>query len=443
MDVALIQNPEHHVDHEDRDHEQREQSALRLREGLRVARQNAGDIGRQRRARFALHRIDRRTERDVRTQVERDRDGGQLAVMLNRLRSDALGELRNRAEWNQIARLRAHEHLAECRRIALILRLQLHDHPVLIGLRVDRRDLTRAVRVVQRLLDLCRRHAEGRRAFAIDLDANLRVADLQIAGDAFDLRQITHALLERTTGRIQLRDIRTLQRNLIRAVAATSADVDRRRIAEEDLHTRHFRCRARELAHDFIDVRTRAARRERHLQPPLIGTAETAAQRRKHERDIGAVGSDNFRDGTDLRAHRLIADAFGPFDRAGKPTGVFRRNEALRNDHEQTDRGAHHERAEQDRHPAMPHDPVQRIHVAAFARLIQSLDGAPLPFGARMTLALTQKARAEHRRQRKGDEARYEDRHTDRDRELPKEPADESRHEEQRDEHCDEGQRHR
>ena len=69
------------------------------------------------------------------------------------------------------------------RRIALVLRQQLHDHPVLVERRVDGRDLALSVSVVE-AFSICSgvtpsAEALSRSIFTIDL----RARDLQVAGD--------------------------------------------------------------------------------------------------------------------------------------------------------------------------------------------------------------------------------------------------------------------
>ena len=69
VDVALVQDAQHDVDHEDRHDQQGQQAALRLRKGLRVAGEDAGHVAGQRVSRLTRHRVDRRAERDAGTEV--------------------------------------------------------------------------------------------------------------------------------------------------------------------------------------------------------------------------------------------------------------------------------------------------------------------------------------------------------------------------------------
>src|SRR5262249_44797508 len=67
--------------------------------------------------------------------------------------------------------------------IGLILWRQLEKDLVLIDRRIDCRYPARAVRVVERVLDLIRRDAERSSLVAIDVDIDLRAGDGKIARD--------------------------------------------------------------------------------------------------------------------------------------------------------------------------------------------------------------------------------------------------------------------
>ena len=59
----------------------------------------------------------------------------------------------------------------------------LHDHVVLVQLRVHRRDLTLAERVVERAIDRADRQAQPRRLVAIDDDVLLQAGVIDVAAD--------------------------------------------------------------------------------------------------------------------------------------------------------------------------------------------------------------------------------------------------------------------
>ena len=65
----------------------------------------------------------------------------------------------------------------------MIARLELHDHPVLVGRRIDGRHLALPVGIVERVLNGLGGDAERRGLVAVDVDRDLRQGDLQVAGD--------------------------------------------------------------------------------------------------------------------------------------------------------------------------------------------------------------------------------------------------------------------
>ena len=68
-------------------------------------------------------------------------------------------------------------------RVLLIARLRLQDHAVLVGLRIDRRNLALAEGVVERVVDRLHRDAEPAGGFAVDLDLHAQAALLRLRGD--------------------------------------------------------------------------------------------------------------------------------------------------------------------------------------------------------------------------------------------------------------------
>ena len=172
-----------------------------------------------------LHARQHVAERRARREAERNRDRRQLTVMVHGLRPDDLRGVRERVERHDGAgrrvagaaeraadrarrgaaaaqrplrrgcgrpasRLRRRFEIEQRQRgrIVLELRRELEQHFVLVHRRVDRRHPARPVGVVERALDLVRRHAERRRLVAVDLDVDLRAGDLEIARQVLDAR---------------------------------------------------------------------------------------------------------------------------------------------------------------------------------------------------------------------------------------------------------------
>ena len=134
-------------------------------------------------------RIFRIAERHAGREVERDRNRGQLAGMIDAQRPEARFQPRHRVQRHQLAAGGLHVEHRERLRPQLELRQQFHDDLVRVAGRIDRRDLPRAVRVVQGQFDLRRRNAQRRGLVAINLHIDLRVLQPQVARDILESRQ--------------------------------------------------------------------------------------------------------------------------------------------------------------------------------------------------------------------------------------------------------------
>src|SRR6185437_14222113 len=74
--------------------------------------------------------------------------------------------------------------------------LQLVDHPILVGLGIDRGDDALAERVVQQIVDGRRGDAEARGGVAVDLDEHREPLALELARHVDELRDIRQARYE-------------------------------------------------------------------------------------------------------------------------------------------------------------------------------------------------------------------------------------------------------
>src|SRR5438445_8921646 len=92
-------------------------------------------------------------------------------------------------ERDLIARLRLEIDPPQRSRVLLILRLHLQDHPVLVELGEDGRDLPLAESVVERVVDGLREDPEARGAVAIDDQRLLQAGGEQVAGHVAQLWQ--------------------------------------------------------------------------------------------------------------------------------------------------------------------------------------------------------------------------------------------------------------
>src|SRR5215831_19365124 len=98
MDVALVEDAEHDVDDEDRDEKQEREVRERALKRLRCALELSGDALGQVRGSDVADAAQDVAKRRARRETERDRDGGQLAVVIHRLRADDLRRMRERVE---------------------------------------------------------------------------------------------------------------------------------------------------------------------------------------------------------------------------------------------------------------------------------------------------------------------------------------------------------
>ena len=100
MDIALIEDAEDDVDGEQRRENEDGLARQRLAEGLRRARETGADPGRQ--AHFRFHfgdGVDRLAQRHSGSEIEGERDGRELSLMIDgerRLRLLEMGEGRER-----------------------------------------------------------------------------------------------------------------------------------------------------------------------------------------------------------------------------------------------------------------------------------------------------------------------------------------------------------
>ena len=91
MDVAFVQNAQHDVHHQDRDDQQHPQVAERTLERLGRALEVRADGRRAASASASSCTfVDHVAQRRARLQVERNRDGRKLSVVIDGLRADVL-----------------------------------------------------------------------------------------------------------------------------------------------------------------------------------------------------------------------------------------------------------------------------------------------------------------------------------------------------------------
>ena len=415
MNEALVQNAQHEVDHEDRQHQQNAHPLQRCLKCLRRALERGVDRGRQIHLRSRLTDFrDGLRQRDTFAQVERDRHRRKLAEMVDGERADRGLQRRDRIQRNQRAAVGAHVEHRQHRRIGLVTRLELHHHPVLVIRRVNRRDLARTVRVVERALDRLRRHAERICFITIDVDGDLRLGYLQITRHVDQPGECAQLRFDVTRDAVELGRVGALQRVLVEAFRELSADPDRRNVLDERADVGKLRKRGTQLAHDLIGARSLIARLQRDEDPAGIERRARSADADERHRVLDMrILPDDVRDLLLQVLHRLERNVLRGFGDDEKLSDVIARQKALRHVREQ-ESGGDENRAENDhREPTMAHHPGEARSIGGEHRVEHPL--RPRVNAAVPLVALDlQHAAAKQRSQRQRYETGYQHRDNDR-----------------------------
>ena len=134
VDEALVQDAEHDVDHHDRENQQDQQAALGILEGLGGAGEGGGDrlpAGSARQLAAPRHGV---ADRDAGGEVERHRHRRQLARVVDASAGPTLGVTVASAMSGTSSPVGERiESMWQGVQVALVLRQQLHHHPVLVA----------------------------------------------------------------------------------------------------------------------------------------------------------------------------------------------------------------------------------------------------------------------------------------------------------------------
>ena len=173
--------------------------------------------------------VDRVAERDAGREVERDRHRRLLALVVDLQRADRRHQLCATASSGMVWPLAGlHVELLDemSRRVDAELRLRLQDDLVVVGRRVDGRDLARAEGVEQLLADLIDGDAVDRRLLAVDVDRHLRILDVEVGGDVEQARKLRDLVAHLRREPVERLGVAALQRVLVLALRNPAADVD-------------------------------------------------------------------------------------------------------------------------------------------------------------------------------------------------------------------------
>src|SRR5262249_45066679 len=320
MDETFVEHSEHHVGREHGGQEQHPLAFERILEHLRRALEAGADRDWQ--AKFALDLldgIDRLPQRIAGRQVERNGYRGLVTLVVDLQRADRRRDTRDGGEWNRIprgdavsidARPRAgsgpapagdvgfHENILQLRGVGLESRLALEDDLVIVGWRVDGRDLPRAESVEQLLPDLVDGDAVDGRLFAIHFDRHLRVLDVEIGCDVAQSVDLGDSVTQFRRDVVQELSVAGLQRVLVLALGNAPRDVDVLKVVEVPRHSgNRIGAVAQALNHRRGIFVTLLARFERNKHAPNVcRRVRPAGAHRGIDVVDRRIGADDLRD---------------------------------------------------------------------------------------------------------------------------------------------------
>ena len=439
VNETLVQNPQHHVDHQNGHDQQHSHAAQRGLVCRGSSLKTGADGGREGFARQFLDAVDGVAKRNTGQQVERDGDRRQLAEMRDGERTGFRLQPGYRVERHQFPRVGANVEQGQAIGVALVCRQQFHDHVVGVGGHVDVGDFARAIRVVQSVLDLLCGDAESRGAVAVNIHGDLGAGNLEVAVHVGEARHGLHAFLERVGGTVQFAEVGPLQGVLVEAPADKPADAHQRRI----LKIRSNAGKGVQLGPQSFDNllgrgSPHAARPQADGEAPLVAGGSTAAlaDARGERLDIG-IGLNH---GSRLLLpldHAIERDVLGSLGRPAQLPGVLVGNEALGNQAIQIDGGRQRPGRGQHGEEAVADDPAEGPPVEV-AHPVEHLFRGALEGVLPLSRGLEEPA-AQHGGEAERDETGNDNgRHND-DGELMEQPAHDAAHEQHGDE--DRGQR--
>src|SRR5260370_28482068 len=171
MNVALIRNAENDVNSYESSQDEDGFIGQGLEKGGRRALESG--LNARRHVQFLLREVDgihSVAERPVGSQVERESNDGKLALMIKRQSGVARIKARKGAERDLRAVGRFYVNVFQRIGILLELRIDFHDHMILIELGKNRGDLALAKSVVKRVVNGGGKHAKARGGITVDDD---------------------------------------------------------------------------------------------------------------------------------------------------------------------------------------------------------------------------------------------------------------------------------
>ena len=158
-----------------------------------------------------MNLLDGLAERGARFEVEGDRGRGDLAVVVDGLRTGLRHDAGHRIERDQLARgILEIEHRKRVG-ILLIARFELEQHLVLVDGAVNGRNPARAVRIVKRIFDGVGVDVHGRGFIPVHRNGDLRSRHGYVAGHVLDAGDLGDFFGQRLGLSVELSLIRSLQ----------------------------------------------------------------------------------------------------------------------------------------------------------------------------------------------------------------------------------------
>src|SRR5258706_7932206 len=169
MNVAFVENAENDVDGNQGSQDQDGLIGQRLEEGRRGALERGLDAGWHVQFQLrAVDGVDRVAERGIGGQIERESDDRKLTLMIECEGGGAGLETRKGAERDLCAVGRLYVNVFQRIGILLELRIDFHDHVILVELGKNCGDLALAKGIVERVVNVCRKNAKSRSGVAVD-----------------------------------------------------------------------------------------------------------------------------------------------------------------------------------------------------------------------------------------------------------------------------------
>ena len=424
MHVALVEDAQHDVDRHQCERDQERLARQRLLECLRRSLERSTCACRK--ADVPGGSIDgghRLPQRGVWSEVERDRHGGKLSLVVDAERRRRLGDLGEGAERHLRARRRAHVQHLHLRRIHLELRFHLQHDAVLVQLRVHGGDLALAEGVVEGVVDRLRRDAEPRRGVPIHRDVQAEPVRLLIGIHVAQLREGAQFLQDPRRPLRQLVEIRVHDRVLVLRAGEPAAQAHVLDVLQEEADALHARELGPQLAEHLVGGELAHAP---WLQLDEEEAGVSLSDEGNEVLDVRILG-DHLVERLGPRFHRREGDVLRRLRAPRQRACVLLRKEALGNHDVEIDgegdgsaRGGEHQ-------PLVLEHPTQRAAV----RVAHPVEGAfrgPVEPAVLQLAVVLQHARGHHRGDRQGHDCRDGNGERQGHRELPEEAAHQSAH---------------